>query len=171
MIALYGSLFTIGLFFILLALLAYFREFKLSSKLLSAGLTHATISVLLLPPKLSCKILVNLESRYGICFLAAPFLPGSVSAEITFPNESKPILMFIPSFIVLPTAPVFFKRSLPAKSTKCNLLVLNPSSKECSMSTSYLFSLPSTAPLLPYKSSKPCYSKKIVKTACDLELV
>ena len=61
--ALYGSRLTIGLFYIFLARFAYFNVFKLSSKLLSAGLTHAIIKVLELPPKLSYNIRVSLESR------------------------------------------------------------------------------------------------------------
>jgi len=36
--------------------------------------------------------------------------------------------MLIPSFKVTPVAPVFLARSEPAKSTKKNLAVINPSS-------------------------------------------
>lgn len=36
--------------------------------------------------------------------------------------------MFIPSLRVTPEAPVFFALSEPAKSTKKNLAVMNPSS-------------------------------------------
>ena len=44
------------------ALLAYLRVFKVSSKLISAGDTHAIIEVREFPPKESYKILVSFES-------------------------------------------------------------------------------------------------------------
>lgn len=50
-----GSRLTIGLFLICLARSAYRRVFKVSSKLLSAGLTQAIIIVLLFPPRESVK--------------------------------------------------------------------------------------------------------------------
>ena len=48
-----GSLLTIGLFLICLALSAYLRVFRVSSMLESAGLMHASINVWLLPPRAS----------------------------------------------------------------------------------------------------------------------
>jgi hypothetical protein len=113
-----ASLLTIGLFLIFLALDAYFIVLRDSSIFESLGLAHAIIVVLLLPPKLSCKILVNLLSRYGINYVPAAIFFSSVKAAITLPKASKPLFMLIPSYICLPTAPVFFMRSLPAKSTK-----------------------------------------------------
>lgn len=46
---------------------AYRSVFTDSSRLTSAGETHATITVRLLPPRLSCSIRVSLLSRYGTC--------------------------------------------------------------------------------------------------------
>ena len=60
--ALVGSLFIMGLFFIFLALEAYFIVFNVSSILLSAGEIQAIIYVFELPPKELVKILVNTES-------------------------------------------------------------------------------------------------------------
>lgn len=48
--ALFGSLLTMGLFLIFLALEAYLRVLRVSSKLISAGETQAIIEVLELPP-------------------------------------------------------------------------------------------------------------------------
>lgn len=45
-------------------------------------------------------------------------------ADITLPNYSKPKFMFIPSFNVVPVAPVFFALYDPAKSTKKNFAVM-----------------------------------------------
>ena len=47
---------------------------------------------------------------------------------MTFPNYKRPKLMFIPYFNATPVAPVFFILYDPAKSTKKNLAVMNPSS-------------------------------------------
>ena len=55
--------------------------------------------------------------------------------------------MFIPYFNATPVAPVFFILYDPAKSTKKNLAVMNPSSYLCMF----------------------CCSKKMVKMAWDLE--
>ena len=41
---------------------------------------------------------------------------------MTLPSAAKPALIEIPSLARSPEAPVFFSRSLPAKSTKCSLL-------------------------------------------------
>lgn len=114
----FGSLLTTGLFLMFLALEAYFIVPRDSSKLLSAGETQAIIVVLEFPPNESWRILVNLESLYGIC--PVPFF-SSVRALITKPRLSKPLLILIPSFKSCPVAPVFFILSDPAKSTKWNL--------------------------------------------------
>ena len=50
------------------------------------------------------------------------------NADITLPSSSKPKLILIPSFKVVPVAPVFLALYEPAKSTKKNLAVMNPSS-------------------------------------------
>jgi hypothetical protein len=89
-----GSLLTIGVFFIFIALLAYFKELRLSSTLLSAGLIQAIIYVLEFPPKQSCSIRVSLELRKVMNWSC--FLSMVANAEITLPNYSRPRLMFIP---------------------------------------------------------------------------
>jgi hypothetical protein len=66
-----------------------------------------------LPPKLSCRIRVSLESRYGTN-LGLPLVAGSVKAEMTFPKHSRPMFILIPYRIVDPVAPVFFNLSEPA---------------------------------------------------------
>ena len=109
-----GSLLTMGLFLMFLALLAYFSVFSVSSKLISAGEMHAIMIVLLLPPSESYRIRVSLESLYGTC----PLFFSSVNADITLPKERRPLLMLMPSLSVAPVAPVLLALSLPAKSTK-----------------------------------------------------
>lgn len=42
---------------------------------------------------------------------------------MTLPRACKPELMAMPSFARSPVAAVFFRRSLPARSTKCHLEV------------------------------------------------
>jgi len=113
-----------GLFLMFLALLAYLRVFKVSSKLISAGDTHAIIEVLEFPPNESYNILVSFESLYGTW---AFFFVSSVKAEMTFPRASNPLFIDIPSFKVAPVAPVLFALSLPARSTKWNLATINSS--------------------------------------------
>ena len=55
------------LFCILFALLAYLRVFVLSSALDVAGDTHAIISVMPDPPRLSFNSMVSVLSRNGMC--------------------------------------------------------------------------------------------------------
>ena len=153
----FGSLLITGLFLMFLALEAYLSVLRVSSKLYSAGEIQAIIVVLEFPPKESCKIQVSFESQYGTCYA---FLVSSVKAEITFPSERSPLLMLIPSFIVLPVAPVFLILSLPAKSTKWNFATMN--------SSLWFISSPVSV-FTPYKSSMICYSMVIVKIACDHE--
>lgn len=57
---------TLGLFLMFLALEAYLKVVKVSSKLKSAGEMAAIITVFVLPPNESWSNLVNLESLYGI---------------------------------------------------------------------------------------------------------
>lgn len=59
---------------------------------------------------------VSFESLYGTW----PLFPSSHNAEITFPKAKRPLLILTPSLNRSPVAPVFFARSLPAKSTKWN---------------------------------------------------
>jgi len=65
-----------------LALVANFNVDYDSPKASDDGETIAIIVVLQLPPRLSSKILVSLESLYGICGLDFK----SVNAAITFPK-------------------------------------------------------------------------------------
>ena len=121
----FGSWLTRGLFLIFLALDAYLRVVKVSSKLKSAGEIAAIITVLVLPPRESYSNLVSLESLYGIC-LDFP----STKEDITLPKAVKERLILIPSFNVYPVAPVLLDLSDPAKSTKFNfpaLILYSPS--------------------------------------------
>ncbi len=68
---------------------------------------------------------MSLEFRYAI---NRDYFFYIARADITFPSYNKPKLILIPYFNVTPVAPVFFARSDPAKSTKKNLAVINPSS-------------------------------------------
>ena len=84
--------------------------------LFSAGDMHASIVVRELPPKEFYKILVSLESLYGMW----SYFSFEVNADITCPKAKRLLFIFIPSFIIFPSAPVFFIFSEPAKSTKWN---------------------------------------------------
>jgi len=70
-----------------------------------------------LPPKESWSNLVNFESLYGIC---CDF--PSTKALITFPKALNDKLIFWAYLSLSPAAPVLLNLSLPAKSTKFNLL-------------------------------------------------
>lgn len=92
---------------------------------------QAIMYVLEFPPRLSCRILVNLEFLNEINWES--FLSVE-RADMTFPSSRSPKFILIPSFIVAPVVPVFFILSDPARSTKKNLAVMNPSSdywREC----------------------------------------
>ena len=84
---------------------------------------------------------------------------------MTFPRLAKPPLIEIPSFARSPDAPVFFSRSLPARSTKCSLLstVIQLSAPLIASSgTENRFSCASAdCPLL-----RRC-TRLILKTACE----
>lgn len=67
-----------------------------------AGEIIATIVVLQLPPNESYKRRVNFESLYGIC-LVCP-VTCYVSAEITFPNALKLLLIDLLSSNRIPVA-------------------------------------------------------------------
>lgn len=72
------------------------------------------MSVFVLPPKESCKSLVNFESLYGIC---PPFFP-STKALITFPSAVSDKLILAPYLSLSPVAYVLDCLSEPARSTK-----------------------------------------------------
>lgn len=72
-----------------------------SLSLNEAGEQQITIVVLAFPPSDSCKILVSLESRYGMCVL----LP-SANALITLPRADNDLLIFLASSKTVPSAPV-----------------------------------------------------------------
>lgn len=78
------------------------RLLKVSSALNTWGEAVITKVVLVLPPKDSCKILVNFESLKGTWPRFA-----SVNAWIQFPNADKDWLIFLASSKVFPVAPVF----------------------------------------------------------------
>jgi hypothetical protein len=71
-----------------------------SDSLELAGEQQMTIVVLALPPKDSCRILVNFESRYGMWVL----LPAA-RAEMTLPRADKDLLLHFASSKTVP-APV-----------------------------------------------------------------
>lgn len=76
-----------GLFLIVRARCAYLSVLRVSSTASSALLTHAIMSVLLLPPSESCSSLVSLESLYGTC---RGRRSPSLRALITLPSASRP---------------------------------------------------------------------------------
>ena len=76
------------------------------------------MSVLALPPRLSCISCVSLLSRYGMNF------SPSDKADITFPNADNDLLMFWASFNRSALAPVLSALSDPARSTNESLPVV-----------------------------------------------
>ena len=120
---------------------------KVSSMYVCASCTVAIMTVLPLPPNASCNRRVNELSRYGICFLfdsskADTTLPRAANDEliftISFSCSSRRLLslfIFLALLILVPSrAALHF--SLPAKSTKLNVLffnTINPSSSGCSI--------------------------------------
>mmetsp|Transcript_66742 Transcript_66742/g.211235 ORF Transcript_66742/g.211235 Transcript_66742/m.211235 type:complete len:280 (+) Transcript_66742:1076-1915(+) len=129
------------------ARLAYLRVLSVSSRLPSALLTHAIMSVVELPPRESCSILVSLLSRYGTWL---PRLRSSPRAEMTFPRARRPLLMFTLSLKRCPIAPVFLLRSEPARSTRWNFAM--------------------TYSCCPLEGCRSRCSTRIVKIACEREL-
>mmetsp|Transcript_2658 Transcript_2658/g.5527 ORF Transcript_2658/g.5527 Transcript_2658/m.5527 type:complete len:331 (+) Transcript_2658:904-1896(+) len=117
------SSFTLGSFLMFLALLANLRVLKLSTIASRAGLIIAIMVVLQFPPRLSSRILVSFESRYGTCVL--PLV--SVRAEMTFPSADRLWLIFLDSSSLWPVAPERRTRSEPARSTRFSL----PTLKDC----------------------------------------
>jgi len=87
----------------------------------------ATMTVLLLPPRLSLSSQVRVESRYGtklVDFLL--LLLMSARVEITSPSVVNDLFMLLPSAKRAPLAPVLPARSLPARSTRLILLTFSP---------------------------------------------
>ena len=76
--------------------------------------------VFVFPPKLSCKSLVSLESRYGI-WVSLP----DINALITFPRADKERFILEAYLSLSPLDPLLDCLSDPAKSTKLNLDPLN----------------------------------------------
>ena len=81
----------------------------------------ATMNVFELPPKLSLRRQVSLESRYGIWVLVLSL----ARALITMPRVVSDLLIFPASFNRSPEALVIFCLSDPARSTKCSFGVFN----------------------------------------------
>lgn len=79
----------------------------------------AIITVLEFPPKLSLNKKVNLLSLYGINLFGF-----SARELITNPKTVNDLLILAASLSLSPVAQVNFYLSLPAKSTKFNLLLL-----------------------------------------------
>ena len=100
------------LFLIFLAREANCRVCTDSSRCRSCLLAVQISVVFELPPRASFKKSVSFESLNGIWPLP------SVSALMTRPREVRLRLIFCASYNVLPDAPVFAIRSLPARSTK-----------------------------------------------------
>lgn len=69
------------------------------------------------PPRLSYRILVNFESRYGM----KTFFFVSVKALMTFPSAESDLLIILASSSVEPFASVFSTFSEPAKSQQKSL--------------------------------------------------
>mmetsp|Transcript_16904 Transcript_16904/g.36585 ORF Transcript_16904/g.36585 Transcript_16904/m.36585 type:complete len:371 (+) Transcript_16904:2164-3276(+) len=146
-----------GVFLMWQARLAYLRVLLVSSKSISLGLMQLMSTVKLLPPRESCSRRVSLESLYGTC----PFFLPSTSvdnATMTLPSASRPLLMWVASFSSLPVTPERLTRSLPARSTKCSLLV------NSEVRTRALKSSPSS-----FSTSTMVRWMVIVKIACERE--
>ena len=139
-------------FLIFLALVANFKVDWVSPKASAEGEIMAIIVVLQFPPRESSRILVSLESLYGICDLA--FL--SVSAAITFPRALKLWLMLLLSSSRCPVAYVTLTLSLPARSTRLSF-------------PTFIYFGGSAAYSSCFCKMVIC-SKIMMKTACDLLL-
>ena len=81
---------------------------------------QAIIIDFVFPPSESFIILVSLLSRYG---MNTYFLLGSLSEFMQFPKANKLLLMFAPSYSLIPLFSVTLALSLPARSTRLNLEV------------------------------------------------
>ena len=85
-------------------------------------MTFEIITVLQFPPKESLRRRVSLELRKGMNGFLIPFSFASESDYMQFPNTNNDLFMLAPSIILYPLLFVLAALSLPAKSTKLNLL-------------------------------------------------
>ena len=117
----FGDLYTFAsvLFMIFFALCANLRVYTDSSRCTIYLLAVQIKVVFELPPSASLRKKVNLESLKGTCGLP------SVRDLIQIPREVRLRLIFLASSSTLPLAPVLSIRSLPAKSTRLSLPVLD----------------------------------------------
>mmetsp|Transcript_24839 Transcript_24839/g.49442 ORF Transcript_24839/g.49442 Transcript_24839/m.49442 type:complete len:203 (-) Transcript_24839:454-1062(-) len=115
------SSFLVTLVLMFLALLAYLRVLRVSSKLLTAEEMFAIMTVLQLPPRESFSSRVNFESLYGT---NCPLFDRSPKAVIQFPRASKLRLMLAPSVSLMPLFLVTAALSLPARSTRLSFPIL-----------------------------------------------
>mmetsp|Transcript_35864 Transcript_35864/g.101528 ORF Transcript_35864/g.101528 Transcript_35864/m.101528 type:complete len:285 (+) Transcript_35864:1544-2398(+) len=105
---------TVAMFLMFFARLANLSVDSDSGKASSAGEIMHIIVVLQFPPRLSSRMRVSLESRYGMCCRCLV----SVRAPMTLPSALSDWLIFFDSSSRLPVAPVMCTRSLPARSTR-----------------------------------------------------
>mmetsp|Transcript_3440 Transcript_3440/g.6433 ORF Transcript_3440/g.6433 Transcript_3440/m.6433 type:complete len:438 (-) Transcript_3440:317-1630(-) len=82
----------------------------------TSGLTCRSITILAEPAMESCSTCVSLELRYGTWLLLF------CSAHTTSPSAESDLLMHCASLRRSPAASECFTRSLPARSTNCNLV-------------------------------------------------
>ena len=92
-----------------------------SSTFSFSELIVAIMTVLQLPPKLSFKMVVINELRYGICCRLNPFI-FSFRAMITYSKYVNDRFIYFASFSRFPSTWVLLILSEPARSTRCNLL-------------------------------------------------
>ena len=121
--------FTTALLTIFLALSAYLRVDRDSSKFMDAGEMAQIMMVLELPPSAFYRILVRAESLYGTMDFFS--LPIALSAKILIqvPKTVRLLLIAQPSLSLSPVAPVCPAFSEPAKSTRLmteNFSILRP---------------------------------------------
>ena len=116
-----NSLLSFGLFRTALALTPNFKVERVSRTLKGLGDTFRIRAVLLFPPRLSYKILVNLLSRWGTCRVLK-----LVNWSITLPRAVKLVFILIASSILVPCTLLQLIFSDPARSTKCSFPFLIP---------------------------------------------
>mmetsp|Transcript_32049 Transcript_32049/g.90147 ORF Transcript_32049/g.90147 Transcript_32049/m.90147 type:complete len:240 (-) Transcript_32049:696-1415(-) len=109
---------TCGFVFTFFTLSANRRVLRLSSASDCAGETLASMVVSEFPLRASMRMCVSFDCRNGTC---TPFPAPAASLEMTCPRTERLLLMLEPSRIRWPTAPLFFTRSLPARSQRFTL--------------------------------------------------
>mmetsp|Transcript_11241 Transcript_11241/g.27398 ORF Transcript_11241/g.27398 Transcript_11241/m.27398 type:complete len:208 (-) Transcript_11241:463-1086(-) len=112
-----------------------------SSTWSSCGHTHASMTVLQLPPSASRRTLVSLDCRKGTCW------SRRLSAFTVCSRNVSDLLMYVASVSAAPVTAVFLMRSDPARSTRLSL-------------DTVVFSAP---------SPEARDSRKSVKMQCDRE--